>query len=1219
VSFIIRRYSFAILRMWWLFIAWLLLFIIILATTVSLLFPRIPQFRTEIETLVSQTLQQPVNIGKITTHWSNWTLAIELQQVELLDEQKKHHVIAFDHAAISVNLVDSWQQQKLITNKVILTGSELTVQRNADGSIKIVGMNKPEKSEDIQQTIDIKDFIHWLLQQPDIVLHAKTVTWIEPDKTQQQVQHLQLAIQPHENNHKITGQVDLPQGRLHINTLSQWQNADLQHLTGEFNLAPLSISHTKQTFQLQSIIQKPTSPLLPKKLATSTFLQGDIKLTQTAKKAWQLKVKKLRWHNFKLANIKIKFQFDRAHFYAQGHIPTLHLSALAKLYKKQLSSLKGQLNNINFHYKYGKWELNSHFKKLSYQDTSFPVKIKQLNGKLHLTDKKGQMTFKKGKINFIDKKLYSHPLTFKNVLGQVAWQRQSKSWLLSIKHLKATEQGLKVNVAGNITILDKGQPDLNLKVTLQQGKVNNIYRYLPDKEIPNTTHWMKKAFVSGKLDKVEAHLTGKPRTLLKNKKQFHFVGHVSNTILRYQQAWLPLKSLNAKITIQGRELTVESNQGKILQTQLQKVIAHIPNMGDKKPHLFVKGQLKGDAKNGLDFIAQTPLKDQFSEGALPDLAGNMQLALDLDIPLFNGKNVETKIIGKLNFNRVLIHAKRLDVKIADVIGKVSFDNHHLDAANLKGHLFDNPIQFGIQKSAESTKIHLKGMADKTFLQNLINNQHIDFSTFLSGQTQWQANINIQPNDTIDFRLNTDLRGMALNLPAPLQKTIEEKRQLNLHFHQKVTHTRLRFNYDRLFNGVWQTTSHHSTKGAILFGERYPVNLPEKKGWHLTGYLDTFSLTQWQSLLEQFQSSEEKTDFPLYVDVHIGQLALFKQHLKDIKLKLTHNDNNWKADIKGEGQLSGTIRFDAKKSKLNAVFKELIFQPLQHQKVATKKEKLNIDIQPQLLPTIAFHCDDLRIGNMTFGNVNLFTKPRKNSLEIETLEAKSKGLSLQIKGLWQGKPTPRTFLKASLTSNDIAELLQRLGFENAPIASHHAEFLLETEWQNHLPHFDLAEVEGRLKLLVNEGNIIDVDPGVGRVFSLFDLQTLPRRLMLDFNDVFHEGFTFNTLVGEFIIKNGLANTEHVILRSPSAQIEIQGQTDLINQIYDQTVIVIPHVSNTLPVAGALVGGLGVGAAALIVQKLLESEIEKTLRYHYRVTGNWNDPVIESVISQKREEN
>ncbi|MDQ7073371.1 MAG: AsmA-like C-terminal region-containing protein [Gammaproteobacteria bacterium] len=130
-----------------------------------------------------------------------------------------------------------------------------------------------------------------------------------------------------------------------------------------------------------------------------------------------------------------------------------------------------------------------------------------------------------------------------------------------------------------------------------------------------------------------------------------------------------------------------------------------------------------------------------------------------------------------------------------------------------------------------------------------------------------------------------------------------------------------------------------------------------------------------------------------------------------------------------------------------------------------------------------------------------------------------------------------------------------------------------------------------------------------------IAALPRRLSLDFSDLFGKGFTFDSITGDFKFKNGLALTDNFMLKSASAEIVITGVTDLVNQQYDQKVTVIPNVSSTLPLAGAVAGGpigLGVGTAILLVDKLTDKLFDKNIinviSYKYDLTGPWDDPAV-----------
>jgi uncharacterized protein YhdP len=123
--------------------------------------------------------------------------------------------------------------------------------------------------------------------------------------------------------------------------------------------------------------------------------------------------------------------------------------------------------------------------------------------------------------------------------------------------------------------------------------------------------------------------------------------------------------------------------------------------------------------------------------------------------------------------------------------------------------------------------------------------------------------------------------------------------------------------------------------------------------------------------------------------------------------------------------------------------------------------------------------------------------------------------------------------------------------------------------------------------------------------------LPRRLSLDFSDIFQKGFSFDRIEGDFILKDGNATTQNLVMDGPAARIEAQGRIGLGARDYDQIVTVNPNVTSSLPVAGAVVGGLGVGAAMLLAQQILEPEIDKATRVKYRVSGPWDNPEVKRI--------
>lgn len=134
-------------------------------------------------------------------------------------------------------------------------------------------------------------------------------------------------------------------------------------------------------------------------------------------------------------------------------------------------------------------------------------------------------------------------------------------------------------------------------------------------------------------------------------------------------------------------------------------------------------------------------------------------------------------------------------------------------------------------------------------------------------------------------------------------------------------------------------------------------------------------------------------------------------------------------------------------------------------------------------------------------------------------------------------------------------------------------------------------------------------------GLLSFQALPRRLSLDFSDLFQKGFAFDRIEGNFVIENGQAETDNLFMDGPSAHILARGRVGLAAEDYDQRVTVIPNMSGGLPLAAALAGGVVPGAAMLLVERLFKPQIDNVGRVEYQVTGPWSAPVVERVESSE----
>ncbi len=219
----------------------------------------------------------------------------------------------------------------------------------------------------------------------------------------------------------------------------------------------------------------------------------------------------------------------------------------------------------------------------------------------------------------------------------------------------------------------------------------------------------------------------------------------------------------------------------------------------------------------------------------------------------------------------------------------------------------------------------------------------------------------------------------------------------------------------------------------------------------------------------------------------------------------------------------------------------------------------------------------------------------------------------MNGKWTVLPQSRqqTSTHFQLESRDVAATLKALGYPAMGIEAAQGTIRGQGEWPASPFGDRFTGAAGELHLTLQNGQLREVEPGAGRLFGLLSLSALPRRLLLDFSDVFSSGLSFDSLSGDFVIQDGNAYTGNVQLDGPVADVLLVGRTGLATRDYDQVAVVDAHISAALPVAGALAAGPQVAAVVLLLSQLLKDPLESATQTRYHITGPWDNPQVETI--------
>jgi uncharacterized protein YhdP len=144
-----------------------------------------------------------------------------------------------------------------------------------------------------------------------------------------------------------------------------------------------------------------------------------------------------------------------------------------------------------------------------------------------------------------------------------------------------------------------------------------------------------------------------------------------------------------------------------------------------------------------------------------------------------------------------------------------------------------------------------------------------------------------------------------------------------------------------------------------------------------------------------------------------------------------------------------------------------------------------------------------------------------------------------------------------------------------------------------------------------GQFLEIDPGLGKLVGLMSLHWLPRRIALDFRDVFSKGFQFDRIASSAHVDSGTLKLREFRMRGSAAEVEMSGEVDLAHETQELRVRVLPSLADSAALGVALVNPVA-GVAAVIAQRVLKNPLGQIFAFDYTVSGSWSEPKVDKIV-------
>lgn len=746
---------------------------------------------------------------------------------------------------------------------------------------------------------------------------------------------------------------------------------------------------------------------------------------------------------------------------------------------------------------------------------------------------------------------------------------------------------------------------LDLTFAVHHAQINQLYKYWPSITWgPPVLNFLDQALMSGEVEKgmIIYHGFVKQSPFEGNEGIFITRSEMRNAQIKYHEQWPILTDFDAIVETINNALTVDSQQGTVLDAKIKDVFAIIRNFN--KPSVEVVIDAEGKDNYLLDFLKKSPMRkglDILDEEIL--LSGLHDTRVVLDIPL-DGEEQSVEPDGWIEFFDTNFTMGQFDLQ--NMKGKLDFKGFSLK-------LNDIQSQF-LQREVSISGEILNTPAKDTAIDVLLDGRYAieDFERSLgfglpaNGESLWRFSINNLQGKPLSFSAKSDLVGTALDTPEPLLKSADQVSPFLMTCVLPCTDTGWYVAFDDKIESYFTLDLQNN---AFALNKLNFGNFEEDFG----GEIDVLDVDEWIALLTSGDSSGKSTDLPFdNMSVHVNELIFMSRTLLDVDIVVSKTPDGINFSIDGE-QVVGDIMLadDIDKKGIIVELEKLHWNKMDD--VVEVKQSTTLSSE---YPALHIRINDFIYDGIPLGESVIEVRPVNNGIRVEKFSTESDLLSLNINGEWLREAGTNGLSKFDIimTSKNIAKFLQNLGFE-APISQANTIIDLQAQWPDFPSQFEINNINGQMRIEIGQGEVVDAKPGVGRVLGLFSLTNLPRRLILDFRDVFSKGLRFERMTGDFVLENGKAYTDSFVIDSSSAKITVSGQTGLANQDYNQTVTVTPRVGRMLPTIGAITGGAVGAAAGLFVQGLFRKDLKKLGKIVYKVTGSWDDPVINLIEAEE----
>ncbi|SGY96725.1 YhdP family protein [Moritella viscosa] len=705
--------------------------------------------------------------------------------------------------------------------------------------------------------------------------------------------------------------------------------------------------------------------------------------------------------------------------------------------------------------------------------------------------------------------------------------------------------------------------------------------------------------------------------------------NVVDAVFAFDPQWPSVTDLELELLFKNDDLFMSSRKGNLDQVAISRVDLQLPRLGDVKA-LGIQAQFKTTGAQAKSLIDSSPLPEVTNALNSLQVSGDLNGKIDIVIPFTDDAQVVVK--GDIDLVNDRMYLPALDLTFTDVNGSFTFDDDGLLSTPLTAKLLGEPLDVRFRSGQKNAHYQVNvELAGQWQSNNIMAQLMPQYQQYASGGIDWKGSLNMvfpEQGFNYEFDVQSDLQNLTLDLPMPLEKIATQDWPTNISVvgNDKQASIQLTASDAMYFSGQvnYAKEQLELIQSLVQIGHADELLISDSANAIVVNVdqLDIAEWLLWYGGLPDSEFDVSSTVEPLSsIKISVANTVYYQQPLNDLTITATKSYHNWGIALKAS-EFNGSVVIPDT-GNINIDFDYLYLPDLVLPSDATNdtdvaQETKSAALVWQDVPGFNFNCGACILGKINLGSTSAKVIKSTSGLTLKALDIDMEHSKVAMTGRWftDKEGNQSTQLQGELKTKSVEEFMTGLGLIS-PLAKTPADVDFSLAWQDQPFNIDGDSLSGHATIITKAGRISNVSDKGTRFLSVLSLQSLVKRLSLDFSDVYNDGLPYSSMQASLQIADGAIHNRDFLLNSSSGKITGSGYLDLVTRTINYNLSFFPDVTSSLPVLTAFAVTPTTALAVFALSKILEPVLEVITELKFNVSGDFDNPVFTEVKRNKKQ--